>query len=275
MNNILFKTVMLKGDKGNPGSDGAQIESIEKTSTVGLIDTYTITLSDGTTTTFEIKNGENAQLYEIPQGSIIAYDGETSTETETSDNSNEIEITSVNKINSISINGVTNQSNYTGKNLFAGTDWVNGYFRNDGVYIPKTTGGNDTACTTFNKIDPSDSCASSWGGWSVKIPSEMYIFAYSSNTENSFLGKTTINLHVGDTYKIYDNPYNADYIRIYFHGAGSYSQYIPVNFQIEKGTTATSYEPYCGGVPTPSPAAPQDINGVGELQNAARYKRRW
>ena len=35
------------------------------------------------------------------------------------------------------------------------------------------------------------------------------------------------------------------------------------NFQIEKGTEATSYEPYTGGKPSPSPEYPQEIESVG------------
>ena len=42
ISDIIFKTIMLKGANGN------SIASIEKTSTVGLVDTYTITLTDGT-----------------------------------------------------------------------------------------------------------------------------------------------------------------------------------------------------------------------------------
>ena len=49
---IIFKTIMLKG------ADGNSIASIEKTSTVGLVDTYTITLSDGSVGgTFTVTNG--------------------------------------------------------------------------------------------------------------------------------------------------------------------------------------------------------------------------
>lgn len=39
------------------GIDGAGIESIEKTSTVGFVDTYTITLTDGSKYTFTVTNG--------------------------------------------------------------------------------------------------------------------------------------------------------------------------------------------------------------------------
>ena len=49
----------LKGDKGDAGDDGSGIASIEKTGTVGLVDTYTITFDDGDTTTFEVTNGQD------------------------------------------------------------------------------------------------------------------------------------------------------------------------------------------------------------------------
>ncbi|MGM9971366.1 MAG: PL29 family lyase N-terminal domain-containing protein [Anaeroplasmataceae bacterium] len=42
------------------GEAGRGIVSIEKTSTEGLVDTYTITYTDGTTSTFTVKNGQNA-----------------------------------------------------------------------------------------------------------------------------------------------------------------------------------------------------------------------
>lgn len=50
-----------KGDTGPSGSDGVSVVSIEKTSSDGLIDTYTITYSNGNTSTFTITNGQNGQ----------------------------------------------------------------------------------------------------------------------------------------------------------------------------------------------------------------------
>ena len=55
-----------KGDKGDTGETGATgatgngIASIAKTGTSGLVDTYTITFTDGTTTTFDVTNGAEA-----------------------------------------------------------------------------------------------------------------------------------------------------------------------------------------------------------------------
>jgi lysophospholipase L1-like esterase len=50
------------------GEDGRGIESIVKTSTAGLVDTYTITYTDGTTSTFNVTNGARGDaIYEVEQ----------------------------------------------------------------------------------------------------------------------------------------------------------------------------------------------------------------
>ncbi len=47
---------------------GAHVTKVEKTGTNGLVDTYTVTFSDGTTTFFTVTNGENGKTaYEIAQ----------------------------------------------------------------------------------------------------------------------------------------------------------------------------------------------------------------
>lgn len=48
-----------KGDKGDKGDDGVGISSIAKTGTVGLVDTYTITLTNGQTYDFTVTNGKD------------------------------------------------------------------------------------------------------------------------------------------------------------------------------------------------------------------------
>ena len=56
------ETMVLKeknGDPGNPGETGNGIANISKTGTSGLVDTYTITYTNGTTTTFTVTNGQN------------------------------------------------------------------------------------------------------------------------------------------------------------------------------------------------------------------------
>lgn len=63
------------GQDGRDGQDGIGIVSIELTGTSGLVDTYTITYTDGSTSSFNVTNGEdgsgdidsitNAELEEI------------------------------------------------------------------------------------------------------------------------------------------------------------------------------------------------------------------
>lgn len=53
------------------GQEGQSIKAIEKTSTSGLTDTYTITLTDGTTSTFAVTNGAKGDKGNgIPSGGI-------------------------------------------------------------------------------------------------------------------------------------------------------------------------------------------------------------
>jgi len=47
---------------GDDGEAGNGIASITKTGTSGLVDTYTITYDDGTTTTFTVTNGSDASV---------------------------------------------------------------------------------------------------------------------------------------------------------------------------------------------------------------------
>ena len=49
------------GPQGPTGPTGNGIVSITKTGTFGLVDTYTILFTDGTTTTFTVTNGQNGQ----------------------------------------------------------------------------------------------------------------------------------------------------------------------------------------------------------------------
>ena len=59
------------------GETGNGIESITKTGTSGLVDTYTITYTDGTTTTFDVTNGEDGTdgkgIVSITKTSTVGY----------------------------------------------------------------------------------------------------------------------------------------------------------------------------------------------------------
>ena len=79
-----IKVMLLKGD------NGSSIATIEKTGTSGLVDTYTVTLTDGSKTTFNVTNGSSIDTIEktstdglVDTYTITLTDGSTSTFTVT------------------------------------------------------------------------------------------------------------------------------------------------------------------------------------------------
>lgn len=61
------KVMLLKGEAG------ASIESIDKTASDGLIDTYTVKMTDGTESSFYVRNGRNGEKGEKGEtGSTIS-----------------------------------------------------------------------------------------------------------------------------------------------------------------------------------------------------------
>ena len=70
------------GLQGPAGPAGKNISSVVKTSTVGLVDTYTITFSDSTTQTFTVTNGTNGRgIVSITRTSGTGAAGTTDTYT--------------------------------------------------------------------------------------------------------------------------------------------------------------------------------------------------
>lgn len=68
--NPILNFTLEKGDTGNG------IASIAKTSTSGLVDTYTITFTNGQTTTFEVTNGANGDVVDVQvDGTSVVDDG--------------------------------------------------------------------------------------------------------------------------------------------------------------------------------------------------------
>ena len=67
----IFALLLLMGFAGcdeEATTPPVGVQSVEKTATEGLKDTYTITLTDGSTTTFTIHNGENGHTPVIEIG---------------------------------------------------------------------------------------------------------------------------------------------------------------------------------------------------------------
>ena len=65
--------------KGDVGATGASIQSIAKTSTSGLVDTYTVTMTDGNTSNFSVTNGKSIVSVEMTSGTHAAGTTDTYT----------------------------------------------------------------------------------------------------------------------------------------------------------------------------------------------------
>lgn len=64
------------GADGQDGADGVGIVSITKTGTSGLVDTYTITYTNGTTSTFTVTNGQDGNSNEFI-GTLAEWNAKT------------------------------------------------------------------------------------------------------------------------------------------------------------------------------------------------------
>ena len=278
ISDIIFKTLMLKGEAGgtissiektssvgvvdtytitlNDGNtstfevtNGSNIESIEKTATSGLIDTYTVTLTNGDTTTFEVKNGEDAQLYELPEDCIVAYDKEPELHSLTGLHG--YVAFDAYGIKNVKVTGYTKQATTTGKNLFNPDQTVtnNSYLDANGA-IQSTTGWKVSDYIEVNSSTNYYFNPNSTSGNNAKGA-----FYDSSNNFISSFNSGAIAI---------TTPSNCQYIRFSFRDASN-------DIQLELGSSATSYEEYTGGKPSPNPDFPQDIIGYGTKELDGTY----
>lgn len=87
-------TDSIRGAKGEQGETGNGIASIAKTSSVGLIDTYTVTYTDGSTWTYNVINGQNGtgSVADVWQNGVSVLDDDVAkitVPTKTSDLTND------------------------------------------------------------------------------------------------------------------------------------------------------------------------------------------
>jgi len=90
----VFTFGIPRGNKGDTGDTGVGISSITKTGTSGLVDTYTITYTNGNTTTFTVTNGQNGtgSVSDVLQNGVSVLDGnvaKVTVPTKTSDLTND------------------------------------------------------------------------------------------------------------------------------------------------------------------------------------------
>lgn len=169
------------------------------------------------------------------------------------------------KIMDMMLYGKSEQKQYSGKNLFTfsnGSRDINGviFEAKDGIITAKGTSTKEFTSTYFQFNYPKD----------IFTIGETYTFSLNSNDANLYL------------YALYKKNDMTDYKQLFGMTTKCATVKIPDNvdliircvvrinttvnatatIQIEKGSTATSYEPYVGGQPSPSPDYPQEIKSV-------------
>ena len=155
----------------------------------------------------------------------------------------------------LELGGKTEQVQTTGKNLI--------YYRNAVAGLLNFTDGSFSG--TYHKYFTTDFIEIEIGDYIISHNSNAGIQSYALydiNDKTYISGKAATN-------KV--NTLNKCFIRISFStkpetdvSSDPVSYARKCNIQIEKGTSATPYEPYTGGKPSPSPEYLQEIKNVGK-----------
>lgn len=245
-------------------TNGNGITSITKTATVGSVDTYTITFTNGTTTTFDVTNGEvtQAQLDEV----IEEYNrllNNTPSASPTPSDTLYINDSADLPLKKFVLEGKTEQFSTTGKQLFniskVKTQWYNekGLKNNGDGTLTVSTSSGDSTVTGSSPNNLSDYCPTLQVGDEVYLKatstgSQKIIYLVGANTTWAFGTKRTITQAMLDS-------------KVYWYASGINTT--ETISDIMCSTELTDYEPYTGGIPSPSPTYPQEIKNVeGTIQ---------
>ena len=283
--NPILNFILQKGDTGSTGPQGETgatgngIVSIIKTSTSGLVDTYTITYTDGTTSTFEVTNGEDGEVTQTQLDALqreIDYNAkyanalikETVTGTELTINDT-VECPMRMELKP----SVSQQATTTGKNLFnpallTQEENYNTYDSETGIWATSLRDSYslsilyNAAGATSNR-DITKLIKLQAGTYTIKF----YDFINNSNVSTNPLqfalfdetGALISNISRGSEITTFtvDSDCYLDIRRYGLSGSFSFSK-----IQLEIGSTATDFEQYTGGRPAPNPSYPFDIHTI-------------
>lgn len=287
-----------QGVQGATGPTGNGIASIIKTASAGLIDTYTITFTNGSTTTFNVTNGQDGDVTQeyvdeenerlksvfnvLPKvngsgesielentGDTMLYKmdlkGNTSQEViqgevglEEEDTSIYVDDVNEDKENYITLKGNTYQYSTTGKNLF-------GYgitaVDNTASYRPNQYQRLLLSATTNpNEVKFNYNGTYCFGYIEINGIDGTLPYSISFNIKENTTNYTPA--IIVDT----TNSTNQKLV-IIINGnnkgtsTSSSNYFILTNIQVENGSTSTQYEPYTNGA-SPNPDYPQNIQVV-------------
>lgn len=157
----------------------------------------------------------------------------------------------------INLKGDTAQTTYTGKNLFKYTAITSAvrcsYTDTDGKIVCTATGNSPSLTVSVVQIPAGTyTCSGSLSG----------VTASPRDGNNA-----SLNVNFSSVPKTITTTAAMAYITFYSSATSGQTFTIDLSdFQVETGSTATSYEPYVGGIPSPNPDYPQDVNVVTGTQ---------
>lgn len=161
------------------------------------------------------------------------------------------------KIQDMMLYGKSEQKQYSGKNLINSDEYYSEYKQSDGTYKGKAN--------VFTAISVP---ISKYIGTQITVSCKVIV---PPNVSAVFIkatinGTTTEGNRIGSSKSgviaITITPKTESDIIIITYGTGGSGIIVVSEFQIEKASEATSYEPYVGGQPSPSPDYPQEIKSV-------------
>lgn len=169
------------------------------------------------------------------------------------------------KIMDMMVYGKSEQKQYSGKNLFTFSNNsrdINGviFEAKDGIITAKGTSTKEYTRTYFQFNYPKD----------IFTIGETYTFSLNSNDANLCLIALYKENDMVDYKQLFEMTTKCATVKIPDNVDLLIRCVVRINttvnatatIQIEKGSTATSYEPYVGGQPSPSPDYPQEIKSV-------------
>lgn len=262
----------IQGPQGETGATGNGILSIQKTATAGLVDTYTITFTDGTTTTFDVTNGEDG---EVTQAQLDESQAKQDTKIDwlqtlvnqmptVSGQGTDLSLQSVLNYRLMKFlpQGVSKQFSTKGINLedFATSTYSSGnnatVTRNGEEYT--VTNGESTYGSARLYLDLKPDTTYTFSARvksTTATTSRVNISAPLSSTGSQIWGNTVT---AGNrSYATFTTPSeisSTGYIGLYPTGSNTTAVFDEI--MIEEGTEMSSYEPYTGGIPAPNPSYP-------------------
>lgn len=168
---------------------------------------------------------------------------------------------------SVGLYGDTYQQTYSGKNLY------------QSIGITTQSGGLVSSLQTDGKLNITGTATSNSsnfaGTMTTSLPAGTYTLSMTKTMPFRVLLRASNNQNIGiiesgNTSATFTTTTTLNSLWIWGYNLTSGTTYNEtVGFQLEVGSTSTSFEPYVGGIPSPNPDYPQEVQTVAGKQTVA------